>query len=814
MTNHWIDIRNSDCMMIIGSNAAENHPISFKWVTKAMERGAKLISVDPRFTRTSSKADIYAPMRSGCDIAFIGGMINYVLNDMEQNPDNYNMDYVKNYTNAAFIVNPDFKFTDGVFGEVKDGKYTTEAKATWKYANASTPATDATLQDPDCVFQLMKKHYSRYDVDTVCSITGTPKDVYLEVCRTYCATGQKGKAGTIMYAMGTTQHTYGTQNIRSYAILQLLLANMGVAGGGINALRGTSNVQGSTDMCLLEHILPGYLNVPVEGDTDIETYLKRSGKHPDATITPYGLAGDKSSNWWGHAKKYIVSLLKAWYGDAATAENDFAFNYLPKSARAKVNNTHIGLIEAMGRGVIKGLWVWGQNPASGGPNSNGARTALGKLDWLVVADIWMNETAEFFRRPGVDPADIGTEVFVLPAACSYEKEGSISNSGRWAQWRYKAVEPPGEAMPDLEIMNLLMLKIKELYQADSRPLAKPIIDLVWGYGNINADKVAREVNGYDLTTGKLVNLFTGLKDDGTTSCGNWLYCNQYTESAGNKMKRRNPVDNSAKSIGLYSNWSWCWPFNRRIIYNRASVDFDGNPWDKEHPVVYWANGSWAPQGDLSTEKGGDVLDGGWPAINKADAGSKYLPFIMKPEGVARIWGYGRAEGPLPEVYEPWESPLDRNLMSGTKTNPCAFIGTYMNERGTPDRFPYVGTTYRCSEHWQTGIMTRNLPWLVELMPEMYIEMGEELAEEKGIKNGDKVIVSSARGEIEAVAIVTQRFQPLQVGGKTIHHIGAVWHFGYSGMATGDSANILTPHVGDANTTIPEYKTFLCNVRKA
>jgi formate dehydrogenase major subunit len=815
MTNHYNDLKNADCVFIIGSNAAENHPISFKWITKAMENGAKLINVDPRFTRTSSKADIYAPMRSGTDIAFIGGMINYVLNDMEKNPQNYNMEYVTNYTNAACIINPNFKFTDGLFGEVTPGefagKYTADAKATWKYADTTTPATDPTLQDPNCVFQLMKKHYSRYDVDTVCNITGTPKDVYLEVCRTYSATGQKGKAGTICYAMGTTQHTYGTQNIRSYAILQLLLANMGVAGGGINALRGTSNVQGSTDMCLLETYLPGYLSAPVESDVNIEAYLNRARP---STITPQGLAGDTSSNWWGNYKKYIVSLLKAWYGNAATSENDFCFSYLPRKD-ATVNYTHIGLIEAIGRSKIKGLWVWGQNPASGGPNSNGARTALGNLDWLVSVDIWMNETAEFWRRPGVNPADISTEVFVLPAACSYEKEGSISNSGRWAQWRYKAVEPPGEAMPDMEIMNLLMLKIKELYEADSNaPGRGAIVDLVWDYGEISADDVAKEVNGYDLTTGKLVNLFTVLKDDGTTTSGNWLYCNQYTESAGNKLKRRNPVDNSIKSIGLYSNWSWCWPYNRRIIYNRASVDLNGNPWDSEHPVTYWNNSAWAPQGDLSTEKGGDVLDGGWPPINVADAGAKYLPFIMKPEGLARIWGYERAEGPLPEVYEPWESPLDKNLMSGTKNDPCAFIGKYMNNQGTPDKFPYVGTTYRCTEHWQTGIMTRNLPWLVELMPEMYIEMGEELAAEKGIGNGDKVVVSSARGEIEAVAIVTKRFQPLNVGGKTIHHIGAVWHFGYSGMAKGDSANILTPHVGDANTTIPEFKTFLVDIKKA
>jgi len=796
--------------MIIGSNAAENHPISFKWVTKAMEKGAKLISVDPRFTRTSSKADIYAPMRSGTDIAFIGGMINYILNDMERNPGNYNTEYVTQYTNAALIINPKFKFNDGLFGEVKDGKYTAESKNTWKYADTKTPATDPTLKDPMCVFQLLKKHFSRYDADTVCNITGTPKDVYLEVCKTYAATGQKGKAGTIMYAMGTTQHTYGTQNIRGYAILQLLLANMGIAGGGINALRGTSNVQGSTDMCLLAHILPGYINVPMDGDTDIDSWVDRIGvkygKSPDALITPQGLTGDKSSHWWGNIKKYIVSLLKAWYGDAATPDNDFCFHHLPK-CDPKKNYTHIGMFEAMGEGKITGLWTWGQNPAVGGPNSNGEREALGNLDWLVVADIWINETTEFWTRPGVNPSTIKTEVFVLPAACSYEKEGSISNSGRWAQWRYKAVEPPGEAMPDLEIMNLIMLKLKELYQADSAaPGREAITDLAWHYGEINADMVAREINGYDLTTGKLAVNFTKLKDDGTTASGNWLYCNQYTEEDGNKCARRNPIDTHPKQIGLYSNWSWCWPLNRRIIYNRASVDLDGVSWDSQHPVIlnYTPEKKWQ----------GDVPDGGWPPINQAKKGEKYLPFIMKPEGVARLWGYGRTEGPVPEVYEPWESPLAKNLMSGTKHNPCAFIGKYRNERGTPDKYPYVGTTYRCTEHWQTGIMTRNLPWLVELMPEMYVEMDEELAAEKGIKAGDKVIVSGARGEVRAVAIVTERFQPLQVGGKTIHHIGVLNHWGYSGMSTGDSGNLLTPHVGDANTTIPEYKTFLCNVRRA
>ena len=848
MTNHYIDLRNSDCVMIIGSNAAENHPMSFKWITEAKERGAKLISVDPRFTRTSAKADIFTRIRSGTDIAFIGGMIYHVLEDMRLNPQNYNIDYVTQYTNAAYIVNAGIKLPgddgqDGLFSgwDAANKKYDT---TTWKYGNPTDPTAEAKLLSPywadwanrgnpfpevawgelddNCVLKLLWNHYKRYDKETVSEITGVPVEKLEEVYTEYARTGVKGKAGSICYAMGTTQHTHGTQNIRAYAILQLLLANMGVAGGGINALRGTSNVQGSTDMCLLSHILPGYLKVPSDADRDT-TLAGYLGRVTPGNITPpAALEGANPVNWWQHTPKYAVSLLKAWW---PTTDHNTSYSYLPK-VKSGVNYTHISMFEAMAEGDIDGLWIWGQNPAAAGPDSNSEREALGSLDWLVSVDIWMNETAEFWRRPGVDPAGIDTEVFLLPAAASYEKQGSISNSGRWAQWRYKAVDAPGEAMPDLEIMSQVMSKISELYEADtSAPVREPILELDWSYGDEpDADEVAKEVNGRALeaftvgtrtyAAGELIDSFVHLQDDGKTASGNWLYCNQYTEAAGNKMQRRNPVDNSAKGVGLYSNWSWCWPFNRRIIYNRASVDLNGNPWDTEHPVTSWEGSAWAPQGDLTDKKGGDVLDGGWPPINVADPGSKYLPFIMKPEGVARIWGFGRAEGPLPEVYEPWESPLDTNIMSGTKTNPCAYIGKWMNERGTPDKYPYVGTTYRCSEHWQTGIMTRNLPWLVELMPEMYVEMGEELAEQKNIQNGDKVIVSSARGEIEAVAIVTRRLQPLQVGGKTIHHIGAVWHFGYSGMAKGDSANILTPHVGDANTTIPEFKTFLCNVVKA
>jgi formate dehydrogenase-N alpha subunit len=785
MTNHWIDIRNSDCIMIIGSNAAENHPISFKWVTEAIAKKAKLISVDPRFTRTSSKAHIYAPMRSGTDIAFIGGIIKYVLDDMEAHPGKYNMEYVKEYTNASFLINEGYNFTDGLFSGY-DSDARSYDKSTWQYQldGAGIPKMDKTLQDSNCVFQLMKAHYSRDDADTVCSITGTPKDIYLHVCQTYAATGAVGKAGTIMYAMGTTQHTYGTQNVRSYAVLQLLLGNVGVAGGGINALRGESNVQGSTDHCLLAHILPGYLSQPQNKDETLAKYLDR--------VTPKS-NDPNSANWWQYYPKYIVSLLKAWYGDAAGPDNDFCYQYLPKTTKPYNDYSWIGLFEAMYAGTIKGLVCYGQNPAVAGPNANMERKALQKLDWLVAIDLWETETAAFWKRDaGVEPSDINTEVFLLPAAASVEKEGSITNSGRWSQWRYKGGEPPGEAKEDLWIVNKLVLKLKELYISEGGPLAEAITNLTWDYGAEHPDvhAVAKEINGYDLTTGKLMVSFAGLKADGTTSSGNWLYCASYTE-AGNMAARRD-LDDDPYNIGMYPKWAWCWPVNRRIIYNRASVDLDGNPWDAEHPVIKWVGGTWV----------GDVPDGPWPPINVNPETTKW-PFIMKPEGHARLFGMGLADGPFPEHYEPWESPID-NPMSSVQNNPVFKI--WDSE--------IVATTYRLSEHWQAGQMTRNLPWLVELMPKMFVELSEELAAQKGISIGDIVVVETARGSAQGVATVTKRFKPFHLDGKVVHHIGLPWHWGYMGLSTGDSANVLTPHVGDANTMIPEYKAFLCNVRKA
>ncbi len=806
MTNHWIDIGNSDYIMIIGSNAAENHPISFKWVNKALAKGAKLISVDPRFTRTSAAADIYSPLRSGTDIAYIGGIINYALEyDLIQK------EYVVAHTNASFLVNPGFEFKDGLFGEIKNSAYT---KTKWGFQTDSSGIIkkDPTLSDPNCVYQLMKKHFLRYDIESVCEITGTPVDSYKKVVETFVESHKADKSGTIMYAMGTTQHTHGTQNIRSYVILQLLMGNIGVAGGGINALRGESNVQGSTDHCLLFHILPGYLKSPTADNIDLASYL---GKWTPKT------KDSKSANWWGNYSKYITSLLKSFWGENAQPENDFAFSYLPKRS---ANYSHISMFEAMDKGTIKGLIALGQNPIVGGPNASMESKAIEKLDWLVAVDLWGTDTANFWNRPGANPADIQTEVFLLPAASSIEKEGSVTNSGRWGQWRYKAVEPPGDAKPDLWILDKLHKELKKLY-SNGGAFPEPITKLNWNYGEgeePDPHMVAKEINGYFLKDvdfpakgksfkkGDLVPSFAYLKDDGSTSSGNWLYCASYTKhehEEGNMMARRKRSNPEEDIIGLNLEWSWCWPVNRRIIYNRASCDATGVPWAPEKPVVKYDRlaGKWK----------GDVPDGGWPPMKNPDGTinpkGKYS-FIMRKEGHACLFASSLKDGPFPEHYEPVESPVS-NLMCSQQNNPMIKIWR-PEEIGDSKEYPIVATTYRVTEHWQAGAMTRNLPWLAELCPDAFVEISPQLAQEKGINHGDKVKVSSIRSTIELYALVTARFKPFKVSGKKVHQVGLIWHFGHKGIATGASANELTPHVGDANTMIPEYKAFLCNVDKA
>jgi len=794
MTNHWCDLQNSDCVMIIGSNAAENHPLSMKWVMKAVERGATMIHVDPRFTRTSSKAHIYAPLRSGTDVAFIGGLIRYIIENKL-----YNEQYMRDYTDAAMIVGPDFNFADGLFTGFDAAKRKYD-KATWAYVvEGDGPKRDETLQDPHCVFQLMRKHYAAYTPEKVSQVCGTPIATFEKVAKAFAATGKPGKAGTIMYAMGATQHTKGTQNVRSYALLQLLLGNMGVAGGGINALRGESNVQGSTDAGLLFHILPGYLKTPLTSNDSLQAYLE--------AWTPKGSYGDKSANWWQNTPKYMVSLLKAFWGDGATQSNEFAYHYLPKLEEGRIY-THIGLFEAMYDGEIKGLFCFGQNPAVGGPNALKERKALEKLDWLVAVDLWETDTMDFWSRPGVDPKTINTEVFVLPAASSVEKEGSVSNSGRWMQWRYRAVDPPGVAKSDLWILDKLFVALRERYKKGGA-FPDPIVNLNWHYGHEeepDVHLVAKEYNGYvvsDYTSGdrsfkagQQVPSFAFLAADGSTACGCWIYCGSYTDD-GNMAARRNPTD-AENGIGLYPQWSWCWPVNRRIIYNRASVDANGVPFDPKRWVIKW---------DAAEKKWrGDVPDGGWAP------GTKF-PFIMKPHGHASFFGPGLTDGPFPTHYEPIESPV-KNALYGQQNNPAVRMWeSDMSPFGTADQYPIIATTYRVVEHWQAGQMTRNLTWVSELMPDMFIELSKELAGAKGIQNGDRVRITTARGGISAFAVVTARFKPFKMNGKEYHQIGLPWHWGYSGLSIGESANTLTPNVGDANTMIPEYKAFLCDIEK-
>jgi formate dehydrogenase major subunit len=814
MTNHWIDIKNSDCILIMGSNAAENHPISFRWVTEARKNGATLISVDPRFTRTSSKADFYTALRSGTDIAFLGGMINYILSNNK-----YFKEYVARYTNACFIVGKKYGFHDGLFSgfDPKTRKYD---KSYWAYEldENGVPKKDYTLKHPRTVFQLLKKHFSRYTLDKVSAVTGTPKEDLVKVYELYSATGKPDKAGTIMYAMGWTQHTVGVQNIRTMAIIQLLLGNMGVAGGGVNALRGESNVQGSTDHCLLFHIWPGYLPTPTASAATLADYNK---KYTPVSHDPL------SANWWQNRPKYVVSFLKAMFGDAADAGNDFGYGWMPKLDDGKAYSW-LDLFDAMYRGEFSGFFAWGQNPACSGANSAKTREALTRLDWMVNVNLFDNETASFWKGPGMDPGKVKTEVFFLPCAAFMEKEGSITNSGRWAQWRYKAQDPPGEAKPDGDIMVELFNEIRSLYAKEGGAFPDPILNLKWDYttdGKFDAHKVARTINGEftrDVTIkdktykkGQLVPSFAFLQADGSTTSGNWLYCQSYNES-GNNMARRDTTD--ASGIGLYSNWAWCWPVNRRILYNRASVDLTGRPWNPKKPVIAFAGE--VKDGKYVTNKWvGDVPDGGWYPMMNPDGtlrtDTKY-PFIMKPHGFGGIFGPGRNDGPFPEHYEPIECPVEKNLFSSQFTNPVAAVyGTEKDVYKTCDpRYPFVGTTYRVTEHWQTGVLTRWQPWLLEAEPQLFVEMSEELARLRGIKNGEKVIVESPRGAVEAVAMVTKRFRPFLVQGQEIHQVGLPWHYGWVWPPDGgDSANLLSPSAGDPNTRIPETKAFMVNVRK-
>lgn len=785
MTNHWIDLKNTDCALIIGSNAAENHPMSFKWLNEARKnRGAKIIHVDPRFNRTSSQSDIYGRIRPGTDIAFIGGLINYAISN-----NLVDIDYVVNFTNASFLVDSGFGFTDGLFTGY-DALNRTYDQSTWKFQTDTSGniLRDNTLVSTRTVWQLMKSHYSRYTSAQVAKATGMSETDFNTIAAAFCATYTKDKTGTIMYAMGATQHTKGSQNVRSYAILQMLLGNIGKIGGGINALRGESNVQGSTDMGLLYDSLPGYLASPVA-----------AAKH--ATLDTYNLTETPAKGYQTNKPKFFNSLLKAWYGTSATGTNEFGYHYLPKRNASK-NYSYINLFEDMYDGKIKGLFCFGQNPFVTGPNSKKAGAALSKLNWLVAVDLWETETASFWKAPGAIPANVNTEVFLLPAASAVEKEGSITNSGRWMQYRWKAIAPIGYCKNDGYIIHNLMLKIKGLYSTSTDAKDQPIKNMYWPYGSEgepNLDTVQREINGYFAASAGQVSGFGQLAADGTTACGNWIYSGFYPDT-GNRSKNRSITD--ASGIGSYSDWGYAWPMNRRVLYNRAAADLTGNPWSAAKASVWWDGAKWT---------GKDIPDFNATLAPTSPGGSN--PYIMLADGVGSLFGKLK-EGPFPEHYEPFESPV-ANVFSSVQLNPVVnVLSSPMNPQGSAGTYPIIATTFRVSEHWQGGAMTRNSTWLAELMPEMFVEISESLAAAKGITNGAQVIVSSARGEIWVKALVTKRLKPVTVNGTTVEQAALPWHWGHMGVVTGESANVLTPNIGDGNTNIPEYKVFLVNIRKA
>ena len=801
MTNHWIDIKNADVVLIIGSNAAEHHPVSFKWIMRAKDNGAALIHVDPKFSRTSARCDYHVPLRSGTDIAFLGGMVNYIL---ESN--SYFHDYVVNYTNASFIVGKGYDFKDGLFSgyDAKARKYD-QSKWGFEKGPDGAPLRDATLKHERCVFNLMKKHYSRYTLKNVSDITGVSEENLLKVYKQFCATGKPDKAGTILYALGWTQHTVGVQNIRCSTLVQLLLGNIGVAGGGINALRGEPNVQGSTDHALLYHVLPGYIGLPL---APWQTLAQFNKANTPVTKIP------NSANWWGNRPKYFASLLKGWYGEEAKPENDFCYGLLPKGEPG-ADYSYMYVMDKMYQGKIKGGFVFGVNPMNSFPNTNKMRKALDNLDWMVCAELHNSETTDNWHRPGVDPKKMKTEVFLLPSAHRVEKAGTISNSGRWLLWFDKAVEPAGEARNFADMFVPLINKLRELYKAEGGKLPEALLKMNWPE-KYDPEEWTRRINGFFWADtkignrlykkGDLVPAFGNLQADGSTSSLNWLYTGSYTEDEGNKSKRRDQTQTPMQAaIGLYPNWSWCWPVNRRILYNRASVDLNGKPYNPKKAVIEWDGKKWV----------GDVPDGPWAP--QADTKNGKLAYIMTTDGYAQLYGPGRLDGPFPEHYEPAETPVAQHPFSKQLSSPVyKFHTSDMDKlaKAADPKYPIVLTTYSMTEHWCGGGETRNVPNLLEAEPQLYVEMSPELAKEKGIANGDGVIVESARGRVEAIAMVTVRIRPFKVMGKTVHLIGMPFAYGWTTPKCGDSTNRLTIVACDPNTTIPEAKACCVNIRKA
>jgi len=802
MTNSWTDIKNTDLVVIMGGNAAEAHPCGFKGVTQAKEnRGAKLIVVDPRFTRSAAVADVYAPIRQGTDIAFLLGVIHYCLSN-----DKVQWEYTKNYTNASYLVKEGYGYQDGLFTGYDEGKRDYD-RSSWEYefGEDGFVKVDPTLENPRCVWNLLKAHVATYTPEMVERICGTPRDKFLTVAKMISETSAPDKAMTSMYALGWTQHSKGSQNIRCMAMLQLILGNMGIRGGGMNALRGHSNIQGLTDIGLMSNLIPGYLTLATEKEPDLAAYMSKRGFKP---IRP----GQVS--FWQNYKKFFVSFQKTMYGDAATKENDFAYNYLPKLDVPAYDV--LRAFEMMSQGKMNGYICQGFNPLQSFPNRAKIKAALGKLKFLVVMDPLKIETARFWEDHGEfnpsKPEEIQTEVFELPTTCFAEDEGSLVSSGRWLQWHWAGASPPAQTKSDVWIMAQLHKRLQALYKKEGGAFPDAILNLNWPYKDASDPQpaeIAKELNGKALedlkdptdpnkilvAKGKQVAGFAQLRDDGSTACGCWIYSGCFNE-AGNNMARRDNSD--PDDTGAYLKWAFAWPANRRILYNRASADLAGKAWDPKRKLIEWNGEKWT---------GYDV-----PDIAPTAKPETVMPFIMNPEGVSRLWVRGMMkDGPFPVHYEPFEAPIANVIAPKIRGNPAArvFKGD-MEVFGDAKEFPYAAVTYRLTEHFH--YWTKHNAVNAGLQPEFFVEISEELAKLKGIQKGGWVRVWSKRGAVKAKAVVTKRIKPMICDGKTVHIVGIPIHWGFMGAAKkGYGANALTPFVGDANIETPEYKAFLVDI---
>jgi formate dehydrogenase major subunit len=804
---------------------AECHPVGFRWVMAAKERGATIIHVDPRFTRTSAVADIHVPIRAGSDIAFLGGIIHYILEN-----NRHFHDYVVSYTNAAAIVTEDYKDTedlDGLFSgyDEKTGKYDHK---TWSYEGVDpepaggtreTPRkerqpiqaehTDPTLQHPRCVFQILKRHFARYTPEMVEETCGIPSASLLKVAEALCANSGRERTSAFCYAVGWTHHSVGVQYIRTASIVQMLLGNMGRPGGGILALRGHASIQGSTDIPTLYNLLPGYIPMP---------------KAPhDATLEAYLTKNESPSGWWGEFEKYVVSLLKAWYGEAATKDNDWCYGYMPMLTG---DHSHMNTVSNMVDGKLTGYFVMGENPVVGSMNGPLQRAGLRQLDWMIVRDFALTETAEFWREAPeiqsgeIQSKDIGTEVFFFPAAAHTEKDGTFTNTQRLLQWHHKAIEPRGDTRSELDFIYKLGLRLKKLYEPEfDRPHNAPIRDLTWNYPvhgptqEPSAEAVLKEINGYTIADLKPVGSFTELKADGSTACGCWIYSGSFKDGV-NQTARRKPHD---EQNWVAPEWGWAWPLNRRILYNRASADPEGRPWSDRKKLVWWdeIQNKWTGHDipDFILDRAPSYRPSKEARGKDTIAGTD--PFIMQADGKA--WLYvpaGLQDGPLPTHYEPEESTI-RNPFHGQQCNPQRMEwrrsdNPYHRPYDDP-RFPYALTTYRLTEHHTAGAMSRWLSWLSELQPQMFCEVSPELAAERGLTNGGWATIKTLRSEIEARVLVTHRIRPLKLKGRWIHQIGLPYHWSSKGLVKGDAANELIGFVADPNVSIQESKVFTGNI---